>query len=123
MMIENIGDHMAKACDCGSVKFNLLKSGAIECNGCQQKQPNLFWSFDDIKIELTDEQIKKMVDRFLGWKLPENFSPDCGISFQREVNVEYMAKQGKPPMICEPIGTNLLNAVQAKAMILHMLGD
>ena len=28
---------------------------------------------------LTDEQIKYMRDRFLGWKLPENFNPDNGI--------------------------------------------
>ena len=27
----------AKACDCGSVHFNLLKSGIIECAGCQQQ--------------------------------------------------------------------------------------
>lgn len=67
--------------------------------------------------------VKKMVNRFLSWKLPEDFAPDCGISFEREYNVEYMASQGKPQMINEPIGTNLLNADQAKAMILHMLGD
>lgn len=30
---------------------------------------------------MNDEQIKHMVDRFLMWKLPENFNPDDGISF------------------------------------------
>ena len=70
-----------------------------------------------------DALVKKMVDRFLSWKLPDDFAPDCGISFTREFNAEYMASQGKSPMINEPIGTNLLNAEQAKAMILHMLGD
>lgn len=25
--------------------------------------------------------INKMVDRFLCWELPKNFTPDCGISF------------------------------------------
>lgn len=25
---------------------------------------------------MTDDQIKHMVNRFLGWKLPENFNPD-----------------------------------------------
>jgi hypothetical protein len=32
---------------------------------------------------MSDEQIKYMVDRFLGWRLPENFNPDGGISFTR----------------------------------------
>lgn len=76
-----------------------------------------------MKIKLTEEQIKKMVDRFLGWRLPEPFRPDAGISFTPEYNVEYMAKQGKPPMRHVPIGTNLFGADQARAMILHMLGD
>src|SRR5206468_1984762 len=30
---------------------------------------------------LTDEQIKHMVNRFLAWRLPEHFNPDCGIHF------------------------------------------
>jgi len=34
---ENIEDHMAKACNCGSVHFNLLKSGEIECAECQSR--------------------------------------------------------------------------------------
>ena len=42
--ILNIEDHLAFACECGSVTFNLLKSGSIECDGCQQKQENLNWS-------------------------------------------------------------------------------
>lgn len=60
-----------------------------------------------------DALVKKMVDRFLGWKLPEDFAPDAGIYF----DAAYKEKWGMP------IGTNLLNADQAKAMILHMLGD
>lgn len=35
--IENIESHMAKACECGSVHFNLLKSGEIECADCQDR--------------------------------------------------------------------------------------
>ncbi len=66
--------------------------------------------------EMTEEQIKRMVDRFLSWKLPENFNPDGGISFKREFN------ENTPwPMKHEPSGTNLLNAVQAEAMVRHML--
>jgi hypothetical protein len=70
---------------------------------------------------MTDEQIKHMVDRFLGWRLPEHFSPDAGISFNPEFNVEYNAKNGKPPGRHQPSGTNLFDASQAEAMVRYML--
>lgn len=70
---------------------------------------------------MTNEQIKYMVDRFLCWRLPESFLPDAGISFRPEFNVEYMARQGKPPMRHEPVGTNLFSASEAEAMVRHML--
>ncbi len=50
----------------------------------------------------TDKQIKHMVDRFLGWKLPENFNPGGGISFKKTFNEHH-------PMKHEPTGTNLLD--------------
>lgn len=65
---------------------------------------------------MTDEQIKHMVDRFLQWKLPENFLPDAGISFKAEFN-EHTAH----PMKHEPMGTNLFDATQADAMVRHMV--
>ena len=68
-------------------------------------------------MKVTDE----MVTRFLGWKLPEDFQPDCGISFTPHFNVEWNAKQGKPPQRHEPVGTNLFTATQAKAMLEHVL--
>lgn len=55
--------------------------------------------------------VNRMVDRFLGWKLPEDFGPDAGISFDRS----YSAKWGMP------VGTNLLTADQAKAMFEYCL--
>ena len=65
---------------------------------------------------MTDEQIKHMTNRFLQWKLPDNFNPDAGISFTPDFNV------GTPyPMKHEPSGTNLLNYTQAEAMVRHML--
>lgn len=65
---------------------------------------------------MTDEQIKHMVGRFLAWRLPSNFNPDAGISFEPEFNV------GTPrPMRHEPSGTNLLDAAQAEQMVRHML--
>ena len=65
---------------------------------------------------LTDEQIKHMVDRFLAWKLPTNFNPDGGISFEQFGNIgtEHQYRR-------EPSGTNLIDAVQADAMVRHML--
>ena len=70
---------------------------------------------------MTDDQIKYMVDRFLGWRLPENFAPDDGISFEAEYNVEYNAARGKPPARRHPSGCNLFDTVQAEAMIRYMV--
>lgn len=62
------------------------------------------------------EQIKHMVDRFLGWKLPENFNPDGGISFKKTFN-----EHTDHPMKHEPSGTNLLDAMQAEEMVRYMI--
>lgn len=65
---------------------------------------------------MTNDQIKHMVDRFLSWKLPDNFNPDGGASFKAEFN------ENTPwPMRHEPSGTNLLDYTQAEAMVRHML--
>lgn len=61
--------------------------------------------------EVTEEQIKHMVDRFLMWRLPADFNPDGGINFVR------YAGDATP----EPVGTNLFTATQADAMVRHML--
>jgi hypothetical protein len=55
--------------------------------------------------------IKTMVDRFLGWRLPDDFGPDCGISFK---------PLGHPNGW--PVGTNLFTAAQAETMFRHALG-
>ncbi len=66
---------------------------------------------------MTEDQIKHMVDRFLGWRLPEDFHPDCGIEFDAEaarklnpINHRY-----------EPVGTNLFTATQATAMVRYLI--
>lgn len=65
---------------------------------------------------MTEDQIKFMVDRFLNYKLPENWKPDGGISFERFGN------KGTPHQHTrEPSGTNLLDATQAAAMVRHMI--
>jgi hypothetical protein len=64
---------------------------------------------------VTKAQIEYMVSRFLGWKLPANFSPDAGISFKATFN------ENTPwPGRHEPVGTNLFDATQAEAMVRHM---
>lgn len=65
---------------------------------------------------MTEDQIKHMVDRFLGWRLPENFSPDAGISFKAEFN-----EHTPWPMKHEPVGTNLFDALQAAEMVRYMI--
>lgn len=56
--------------------------------------------------------VDEMVNRFLGWRFPADFQPDGGVSFvpsKTHRNLYW------------PVGTNVLNAVQAKSMILHLL--
>lgn len=60
--------------------------------------------------------VETMVNRFLGWKLPHQFNPDAGISFNRNL---HKAWGGYPNSW--PVGTNLLDANQAREMVLHML--
>ena len=59
-----------------------------------------------MSTKVTDE----MVSRFLCWKLPQDFHPDCYVSFDRE-----KASQGS-----WPTGTNLLHAGQAREMLEHV---
>lgn len=68
---------------------------------------------------MTDEQIKYMVDRFLGWKLPEGFNPDGGVSFKRLENCHHHPEAS--PFFPMPTGTNLLDAQQATEMVRHMM--
>lgn len=54
-----------------------------------------------------------MVDRFLSWKLPADFGPDAGISFDPKY------EHDSPHW---PSGTNLLHAGQAEEMLQHVVG-
>jgi hypothetical protein len=67
-------------------------------------------------LPLTPNQIKHMADRFLQWKLPENFNPDGGISFKKIFN-----EHTSHPMKHEPVGTNLFDVTQAEEMIRYMV--
>lgn len=64
---------------------------------------------------MTEEQIKYMRDRFLFWRLPADFHPDDGISFDPIMNKGHTFEKRR-----EPVGTNLFSADQAKAMVEYM---
>ena len=67
---------------------------------------------------MSEAQIKQMVDRFLGWKLPDDFNPDGGISFKKKYN-EGTKYEGS----YNPTGTNLFTATQAELMIRYITED
>ena len=67
---------------------------------------------------LTEDQIKHMASRFLGWSLPEDFQPDAGITFKPTFNDHLPT-----PMQHNPTGTNLFTASQAEAMVRYMVDD
>jgi hypothetical protein len=59
--------------------------------------------------------VSAMVNRFLGWKLPQDFHPDCGISFDGRKDDEWNKNK------TWPVGANLFTAEQAKAMFEYVL--
>lgn len=63
---------------------------------------------------MTEEQIKYMVDRFLSWELPKDFTPDGGVTYTRP-NYRHPAGDGMP------YGTNILDWNQAIQMVRHMI--
>lgn len=64
-----------------------------------------------------DALAQHLTDRFLGWKLPDDFHPDCGIQFDAFAAKKLDPRNAK----YEPVGTNLFTATQAKAMFLQLL--
>jgi hypothetical protein len=66
---------------------------------------------------MTEEQIKHMRDRFLFWKLPADFRPDCGIHFDADAAKLLNPRNSR----YEPMGTNLFDATQADGMVRFML--
>lgn len=64
-------------------------------------------------MQVTDQ----MVNNFLAWRLPQAFAPDNGISFTPPAPVASGFFDGWP------IGTNLLTAAEARAMLEHVLAQ
>src|SRR6185437_7796040 len=73
-------------------------------------------SCDNAEPYIRSDQLKHIINRFLQWRLPSDFCPDGGISFQQVLNegTPYEHKN-------EPVGTNLLSYTQAEEMIRYIL--
>ncbi len=57
--LYDIDDHMAFSCPCGCVRFNLLRSGKVECSDCGEKQTKIKWGeIMDLNKEI--EQVQKI---------------------------------------------------------------
>ncbi len=68
-------------------------------------------SGDGPAAHFSEDAIRQMVERFLGWRLPETFNPDGGVRFDKtNLHPQHW-----------PSGTNLLDWRQAEAMVRHML--
>lgn len=63
---------------------------------------------------MTEEQINRMVNRFLAWRLPKPFRPDGGISYTPP---NYTGAAGEHHW---PTGTNLFDVGQTKEMVRFM---
>lgn len=96
MTIVNLNDHMAKACKCGAVRFNLLRSGAIECDTCQQQQPNLNWSETTMTLQQLLETLVTTQDKDGN---TVEVSPDFRVAVQQ-------VKNGGLHFIIHPDGHN-----------------
>lgn len=92
----------------GELRINMVGThGRYDCGYCGAHVETI--SFEGESV-VTEEQIKHMVDRFLGMRLPDGFNPDGGIRFEAPANPVWW-----------PTGTNVLDATQAEAMVRHMI--
>lgn len=101
------------------IQVNALIKRAVDAAGCDEamrfSQAALNASHAHQVLESvpddTEALIKHMADRFLGWKLPSGFHPDCGITFDKT----------KIHATSWPTGTNLIGYTEAAAMVRYML--
>lgn len=101
----------------------LMSYGFVEATGFTADQMRAY-ATEAVKQSLAQPapaqsvvpDVSEMVNRFLAWKLPKSFCPDAGITFK-----PYYNENTPWPMKHEPTGTNLFNAVEAKAMFEYCL--
>jgi hypothetical protein len=92
------------------------RCGGVADNGHDRcVPPNPYWCS---KCSLAQAEqaavtnIDALVTRFLSWRLPDSFGPDCYVTFDRE---KAKANNGWP------VGTNIFTADEAKAMLEYVL--
>ena len=86
MSIEEIDNHKAKACKCGSVNYALLKSGLVECNSCGVREAHWVTTPLDpsIEVDIRHERIaaidklRSKVTQAIGWAYA-----DCCITLDK----------------------------------------
>ena len=67
---------------------------------------------------MTEDQIKHLANRFLGWAIPDDFHPDNGVHFDGWIGNKGVEGYEYRRHLT---GTNLLNANQAEAMVRHII--
>ena len=74
-----------------------------------------YWTtvYDHPALPPAGADIDAMVNKFLAWRLPDDFYPDAGISFTPVTDPQWTHDSW-------PVGTNLLTADQARAMFKHV---
>lgn len=115
-----------RAADAILANFDVRRRAAPQSVGVQPVEIGPFPGEDDAgnvgvagaqptsgMAHLTDDQIKHIVNRFLGWRVPSSFNPDAGIV--------YTPKRQLPGIDRRPRGTNLLDAAQAEAMVRYIV--
>ena len=66
--IKNINNHIAWVCECGCVRFNLLRSGLIECDNCRLTQNgNHTVGQKNTRIKNIKHLIEKWTKEDIGW--------------------------------------------------------
>ena len=124
-MTDTLREELAKAiCD---GEPTLAYEQPMPCSACQHRADTILAHLSSFGLpaqaisDIRDGKavvanIEAMTRRFLGWRLPENFNPDAGISFKAEFN------EGTAwPMKHVPTGTNLFGYNQAKQMVEYIL--
>ncbi|CAJ0737816.1 hypothetical protein R16034_00858 [Ralstonia edaphis] len=103
---ETIHDLMSKTMNC-DYKQGIAFARAIE--GVLQKKGDAAIPFSEWRLN-----VKAAAERLMGWRLPDDFNPDCFVTFDRERAM----KNGS-----WPTGTNLLSTVQAEEMLKFVFGE
>lgn len=98
-----------------------LVSYCPDGNTCTLNIKGVEMYYDRVDMDATpapdarpDDVVEQAVNRFLSWKLPKDFHPDGGMVF-----IPTKGRGHDSPHW--PIGTNLLNAQQAREMLRYVL--